>query len=157
MHDQKLVSQSFRDWGRDCWCPSLSTTPAQAFRLEAGWTARKGTITAIATSLISNLLILRRQSVGCSFLAEFVEARRIGKSCVGLSIARTCSVHWLGCRSWFQLGDTGCRSECSWFGSRRLCKCTIQPNELARNLDVSIVVTNAVRGNLLRHCTIVSR
>ena len=92
--DQKLkvVAESFRDWGRDCWCPSgVDNTCNKRFgwqlgELPAGYDHKSPTAIWASTS---SRLIHKRQLVVFSFAVCRISLRpasRTGSHCAGASL-----------------------------------------------------------------------
>jgi CDP-6-deoxy-D-xylo-4-hexulose-3-dehydrase len=125
----KSYAESFRDWGRDCWCPSgKDNTCGKRFQWQLGELPEGYDHKYIYSHLGYNLKPLDPQAaIGRQQLRKlpsFVEARKQNWAFLreGLSDLEdffefslpTHSIAWnKGAWSWDQ---TGCRTECSWFG-----------------------------------------
>jgi CDP-6-deoxy-D-xylo-4-hexulose-3-dehydrase len=167
--DQKLkvIAESFRDWGRDCWCPSgIDNTCNKRFgwqlgELPAGYD-RKYTYSHLGF----NLKPLDPQAaigrVQLRRLPEFIEARKRNWETLRRGLAEHDDVlefalptHATG---WdpdhgFSWDGTDCRSDCSWFGFKIAVK-SVAPfgrTDLARELDRNQIGNRMLfGGNLLR-------
>ena len=63
-HKLKVIAESFRDWGRDCWCPSGKDNCNKRFDWQLGVHLVMTTSTPITILvLISNPWILKLRSV----------------------------------------------------------------------------------------------
>ena len=168
VRDQKLkvIAESFRDWGRDCWCPSgVDNTCNKRFgwqlgELPAGYD-HKYTYSHIGY----NLKLLDPQAaigrVQLRRLPEFIEARKQNWEVLrrGLADPVMCSnLHCrltppLGIEQGFSWDTSGCRTDCSWFGFKiavKPCAPFIR-TELAQELDRNLIGNRMLfGGNLLR-------
>jgi CDP-6-deoxy-D-xylo-4-hexulose-3-dehydrase len=169
VRDQKLkvVAESFRDWGRDCWCPSGIDNTCnkrvdwQLGELPAGYDHKY-----TYSHLGFNLKPLDPQAaigrVQIRRLPEFIEARKInwqilrtGLDACSDSLEFALPTH---ATAWntdgsFEWDDTGCRSECSWFGFKIAVKenAKFSRTDLARELDANQIGNRMLfGGNLLR-------
>lgn len=167
--DQKLkaIAESLRDWGRDCWCPSgIDNTCNKRFGWQLGDLPLGYDHKYTYSHLGFNLKPLDPQAaigrVQLKRLPEFIQARKQNWEVLrrGLSSLEhlisfalpTHAVTWdpsLG----FSWDDTGCRSDCSWFGF----KITVNPGasftrtDLAQELDRHQIGNRMLfGGNLLR-------
>jgi len=167
--DQKLkvVAESFRDWGRDCWCPSgIDNTCNKRFSWQLGELPAGYDHKYTYSHLGFNLKPLDPQAaigrVQLRRLPEFIEARkqnwdhlRRGLVAHGDVLEFALPTHATG---WdqergFQWDATGCRTDCSWFGF----KIAVHPHapftrtDLARELDRHQIGNRMLfGGNLLR-------
>lgn len=167
--DQKLkvVAESFRDWGRDCWCPSgVDNTCNKRFDWQLGELPAGYDHKYTYSHLGFNLKPLDPQAaigrVQLKRLPEFIEARKQNWEILrrGLSahedvLEFALPSHATGWDSeaGFSWDDTGCRSECSWFGF----KLAVMPGapfsrtDLARELDAYGIGNRMLfGGNLVR-------
>ena len=169
VRDQKLkvVAESFRDWGRDCWCPSgKDDTCGKRFDWQLGELPSGYDHKYIYSHLGFNLKPLDPQAaigrVQLRRLGEFIEARKRNWQTlrIGLTDAEdvldfslpTHATSWHP-QEGFSWDETGCRSDCSWFGF----KISVKPDagfnrtDLARELDAQSIGNRMLfGGNLLR-------
>jgi CDP-6-deoxy-D-xylo-4-hexulose-3-dehydrase len=146
MRDAKLkvIAESFRDWGRDCWCPSgIDNTCNKRFGWQLGELPAGYDHKYTYSHLGFNLKPLDPQAaigrVQLRRLPEFIEARKR---------------NWEHLRQGLtELDGSGCRTDCSWFGF----KIAVRPNasftrtDLARELDHQNIGNRMLfGGNLLR-------
>ena len=167
--DQKLkvVAESFRDWGRDCWCPSgVDNTCNKRFGWQLGELPEGYDHKYTYSHLGYNLKPLDPQAaigrVQLRRLPEFIEARkqnweilRRGLSTCGDVLEFALPTH---ATAWdpeqgFSWDASGCRTDCSWFGF----KIAVKPDsgfsrtELAQELDRNNIGNRMLfGGNLLR-------
>jgi CDP-6-deoxy-D-xylo-4-hexulose-3-dehydrase len=163
----KVIAESFRDWGRDCWCPSgVDNTCGKRFgwqlgELPAGYD-HKYTYSHLGYNLkpldpqaaIGRVQLLR--------LPEFIEARKQNWETLRRGLAGhedvldfSLPTHATG---WdpehgFLWDDTGCRTACSWFGFKIAVKADAPFSriELAQELDRHLIGNRMLfGGNLLR-------
>jgi CDP-6-deoxy-D-xylo-4-hexulose-3-dehydrase len=169
VRDQKLkvVAESFRDWGRDCWCPSgIDNTCNKRFDWQLGELPAGYDHKYTYSHLGFNLKPLDPQAaigrVQIRRLPEFIEARKInwqilrtGLDACSDSLEFALPTHataWNADGS-FEWDDTGCRSECSWFGFKIAVKenAKFSRTDLARELDANQIGNRMLfGGNLLR-------
>jgi CDP-6-deoxy-D-xylo-4-hexulose-3-dehydrase len=169
VRDQKLkvVAESFRDWGRDCWCPSgIDNTCNKRFDWQLGELPAGYDHKYTYSHLGFNLKPLDPQAaigrVQIRRLPEFIEARKINWQILrtGLDVCSdslefalpTHATSWNADGS-FEWDDTGCRSECSWFGFKIAVKenAKFSRTDLARELDANQIGNRMLfGGNLLR-------
>jgi CDP-6-deoxy-D-xylo-4-hexulose-3-dehydrase len=169
VRDQKLkvVAESFRDWGRDCWCPSgIDNTCNKRFDWQLGELPAGYDHKYTYSHLGFNLKPLDPQAaigrVQIRRLPEFIEARKInwqilrtGLDACSDSLEFALPTH---ATAWntdgsFEWDDTGCRSECSWFGFKIAVKenAKFSRTDLARELDANQIGNRMLfGGNLLR-------
>lgn len=169
VRDQKLkvIAESFRDWGRDCWCPSgIDNTCNKRFgwqlvELPAGYDHKY-----TYSHLGFNLKPLDPQAaigrVQLRSMPEFIEARKRNWDMLLRGLAEHDDVLEFAlpthATAWdpehgFSWDATGCRTDCSWFGfkiavkpSAPLCR-----TELAQELDHNLIGNRMLfGGNLLR-------
>ena len=167
--DQKLkvLAESFRDWGRDCWCPSgIDNTCNKRFGWQLGELPMGYDHKYTYSHLGYNLKPLDIQAaigrVQLKRLPEFIEARkrnweflRRGLTPYESFLEFALPTHATGRDSQgeFTWDKTGCRTECSWFGF----KIAIRPGspvtrtDLASELDRNQIGNRMLfGGNLLR-------
>lgn len=163
----KPLVESFRDWGRDCWCPSgKDDTCNKRFRWQLGELPEGYDHKYIYSHLGYNLKPLDLQAaIGIAQLKklpDFIEARKRNwqKLRAGLASLEdqlefalpTHATDWNsdGSYSW---DSSGCKTDCSWFGF----KISVKPEarftrtELAQFLDQKKIGNRMLfGGNLLR-------
>ncbi len=169
----KTYAESFRDWGRDCWCPSgKDNTCNKRFGWKLGELPEGYDHKYIYSHLGYNLKPLDPQAaIGRQQLKKlpaFVEARkrnwellRAGLSDLEEYFEFSLPTHALGWKkpqtaggsSHFDWDSTGCHSECSWFGFMLRVRPggPFSRTELAQNLDENKIGNRMLfGGNLLR-------
>jgi CDP-6-deoxy-D-xylo-4-hexulose-3-dehydrase len=165
MHFKVLV-ESFRDWGRDCWCASgKDNTCNKRFGWQLGELPLGYDHKYIYSHLGYNLKPLDPQAaIGLKQLdklPDFIEARkrnwehlRRGLDSLGEFFEFSLPTHateWT--RTGFHWDDSGCRTDCSWFGFMMLVKpgAPFTRTELAQELDRAKVGNRMLfGGNLVR-------
>jgi CDP-4-dehydro-6-deoxyglucose reductase, E1 len=169
VRDQKLkvIAESFRDWGRDCWCPSgIDNTCNKRFGWQLGELPEGYDHKYTYSHLGFNLKPLDPQAaigrVQMQRLPAFVEARkqnwellRRGLEDLSDDLAFCLPTH---ARSWdvqgaFDWDESGCRTDCSWFGFLVLVKpgAPFSRSELADHLAQHGIGTRMLfGGNLLK-------
>ncbi|MCX5926730.1 MAG: lipopolysaccharide biosynthesis protein RfbH [Cyanobium sp. LacPavin_0920_WC12_MAG_63_22] len=169
VRDQKLkvVAESFRDWGRDCWCPSgVDNTCNKRFDWQLGELPQGYDHKYTYSHLGFNLKPLDPQAaigrVQMRRLPEFIEARKRNWQILReglapceevLEFALPTHATALNVDGSFQWDNTGCRSECSWFGFKIAVKpgAPFSRTDLARELDTHKIGNRMLfGGNLLR-------
>lgn len=169
VRDQKLkvVAESFRDWGRDCWCPSgIDNTCNKRFEWQLGELPAGYDHKYTYSHLGFNLKPLDPQAaigrVQMRRLPEFIEARkrnweflRRGLAALEGALEFALPTHSTGwdAEQGFSWDDTGCRTDCSWFGFKIAVKsgAGFERTDLARELDVNKIGNRMLfGGNLLR-------
>jgi CDP-6-deoxy-D-xylo-4-hexulose-3-dehydrase len=167
--DQKLkvIAESFRDWGRDCWCPSgIDNTCKKRFGWQLGELPMGYDHKYTYSHLGYNLKPLDPQAaigrVQLRRLREFIEARKqnweiLRRGLVGheglLEFALPTHATSWDVEHGFQWDETGCRSDCSWFGFKIGVKldAPFTRTELAQELDRYRIGNRMLfGGNLLR-------
>ncbi len=169
----KVYVESFRDWGRDCWCASgVDNTCNKRFGWQLGELPHGYDHKYIYSHLGYNLKPLDLQAaIGRAQLEKlpgFVQARKDNWEVLrdGLKDLEeffsfslpTHATHWDpsgagGFGSRFGWDDTGCRTDCSWFGFKITTKegAPFSRTELASHLDESKIGNRMLfGGNLLR-------
>ncbi|MFQ3671045.1 MAG: lipopolysaccharide biosynthesis protein RfbH [Verrucomicrobiia bacterium] len=162
----KVLVESFRDWGRDCWCASgVDNTCKKRFGWQLGDLPKGYDHKYIYSHLGYNLKPLDPQAaIGraqLKKLPQFVRARqrnwrRWREGLAGLEefFEFTLPTHargWEGGR--FAWDGSGCRTECSWFGFMILVRPTapFTRTDLAQFLDEKKIGNRMLfGGNLLR-------
>jgi CDP-6-deoxy-D-xylo-4-hexulose-3-dehydrase len=169
VRDQKLkvIAESFRDWGRDCWCPSgIDNTCNKRFGWQLGELPQGYDHKYTYSHLGYNLKPLDPQAsigrVQLKRLPEFIEARkqnwdvlRRGLDAHGDVLEFALPTH---ATAWdseqgFSWDSTGCRTDCSWFGFKIAVKpgAPFSRTELAQELDRHLIGNRMLfGGNLLR-------
>lgn len=134
----RAITESIRDWGRDCWCPSgKDNTCGKRFEWQMGQLPEGYDHKYVYSHLGYNLKPLDIQAaigrVQLRRVAEFVAARKrnweyLRRRLHGLEgvlefSLPTHAIRWLPPRSAdeplvskFEWDETGCRSDPSWFG-----------------------------------------
>ena len=169
VRDQKLkvIAESFRDWGRDCWCPSgMDNTCNKRFEWQLGELPAGYDHKYTYTHLGYNLKPLDPQAaigrIQLKRLPEFIEARKknwetlrrgLGAHEDVLDFALpTHATAWDKDQGFFW-DDTGCRTQCSWFGFKIAVKtkAPFSRTDLAQELDRQGIGNRMLfGGNLLR-------
>ncbi|QNI75162.1 lipopolysaccharide biosynthesis protein RfbH [Synechococcus sp. MVIR-18-1] len=167
--DQKLkvIAESFRDWGRDCWCPSgIDNTCNKRFDWQLGELPAGYDHKYTYSHLGYNLKPLDPQAaigrIQLNRLPEFIEARKknwetLRKGLSGSSefIEFSLPTH---ATDWsescgFSWDKSGCRTDCSWFGFKIAVResADFSRTDLARELDEHKIGNRMLfGGNLLR-------
>jgi len=169
VRDQKLkvIAESFRDWGRDCWCPSgIDNTCNKRFGWQLGELPEGYDHKYTYSHLGYNLKPLDPQAaigrVQLRRLPEFIEARKQNWYTLRRGLADhddvlefalpTHATAWhpqLG----FSWDSSGCRTDCSWFGFKIAVKpgASFSRTKLAQELDAHQIGNRMLfGGNLLR-------
>ncbi len=169
----KTYAESFRDWGRDCWCPSgKDNTCNKRFGWQLGELPQGYDHKYIYSHLGFNLKPLDPQAaigrVQLRRLPAFVEARkhnwqrlRSGLADLEPFIDFALPTH---ARAWqpgtngatanaFVWDESGCRTDCSWFGFKMTIRddAPFTRTDLARHLDEKKIGNRMLfGGNLVR-------
>lgn len=176
----KTYAESFRDWGRDCWCPSgKDDTCGKRFQWQLGELPEGYDHKYIYSHLGFNVKPLDIQAaigrVQIKRLPDFIEARKrnweqLRRGLHGLEeyfefALPTHATAWhspdssfrpsdLGpSDSHFSWDDSGCQTDCSWFGFKITLKesAPFTRTELVRNLDQNKIGNRMLfGGNLVR-------
>ena len=169
VRDQKLkvIAESFRDWGRDCWCPSgIDNTCNKRFGWKLGELPEGYDHKYTYSHLGFNLKPLDPQAaigrVQLKRLPEFIEARKQNWETLrkGLSELEsylefalpTHATAW-DPENGFSWDETGCRTVCSWFGFKIAVKplAPFTRTDLAQELDRNMIGNRMLfGGNLVR-------
>ncbi len=162
-----VIAESFRDWGRDCWCPSgVDNTCQKRFEWKLGDLPKGYDHKYTYSHLGFNLKPLDIQAsigrVQLRRLPEFIEQRKKNWEYLrrGLSISEeflefalpTHSLSWDKDKG-FTWDDSGCRTECSWFGFKISIKenANFSRTDLAKLLDENKIGNRMLfGGNLIR-------
>ena len=169
VRDQKLkvIAESFRDWGRDCWCPSgIDNTCNKRFDWQLGELPKGYDHKYTYSHLGFNLKPLDPQAaigrVQLKRLPEFIEARKENWNVLRQGLASLEDVlefalptHATGwdLEQGFSWDSSGCRTDCSWFGFKIAVKtgAPFSRTELAQELDRNQIGNRMLfGGNLLR-------
>ena len=169
VRDQKLkvIAESFRDWGRDCWCPSgIDNTCNKRFDWQLGELPLGYDHKYTYSHLGYNLKPLDPQAaigrVQLRRLPEFIEARKQNWEILRRGLAGQEEVLEFAlpthATSWdrqqgFSWDQTGCYTTCSWFGFKIAVKpgAAFSRTELAQELDRKMIGNRMLfGGNLLR-------
>ena len=163
----KVIAESFRDWGRDCWCPSgIDNSCHKRFDWQLGELPIGYDHKYTYSHLGYNLKPLDPQAaigrVQLRRLNNFIEARKRNWNTlrIGLSDLEnifdfalpTHAIAW-NPQDGFSWDKSGCRSECSWFGFKLSVNesSNIQRTDLARVLDANGIGNRMLfGGNLVR-------
>jgi CDP-6-deoxy-D-xylo-4-hexulose-3-dehydrase len=163
----KVITESFRDWGRDCWCPSgVDNTCGKRFNWQLGELPPGYDHKYTYSHLGYNLKPLDPQAaigrVQLRRLPEFIQARKQNWEILRRGLAAHDDVlefalptHATG---WhpehgFSWDGTGCRTDCSWFGFKLQVKpgAPFSRTELAQELDRNQIGNRMLfGGNLVR-------
>jgi CDP-6-deoxy-D-xylo-4-hexulose-3-dehydrase len=173
----KTYAESFRDWGRDCWCASgKDDTCGKRFGWQLGELPKGYDHKYIYSHLGYNLKPLDPQAaIGrCQLkkLPDFIEARKRNWEILRAGLADlhevfeftlpTHAISWLGpnerggkndFEAAFTWDDTGCRTDASWFGFMIRVKpgARFSHTDLAAHLDSNKIGNRMLfGGNLLR-------
>ncbi len=176
----KTYAESFRDWGRDCWCPSgKDDTCGKRFQWKLGELPQGYDHKYIYSHLGYNLKPLDPQAaigrVQIKRLPAFIEARKVNwerlrRGLHGLEnyidfALPTHATAWTppsesaihdqrsAISSDFTWDDSGCRTSCSWFGFKITIKedAPFTRTELAAHLDERKIGNRMLfGGNLVR-------
>jgi len=162
----KTYAESFRDWGRDCWCPSgKDNTCAKRFDWQLGELPRGYDHKYIYSHLGYNLKPLDIQAaIGrqqLKKLPSFIQARKENWETLRRGLADleeyfefslpTHATGWT--KEGFTWDATGCRTDCSWFGFLILVRenAPFTNSQLARALDAAKIGNRMLfGGNLVR-------
>jgi CDP-6-deoxy-D-xylo-4-hexulose-3-dehydrase len=162
----KVYVESFRDWGRDCWCASgKDNTCNKRFGWQLGELPEGYDHKYIYSHLGYNLKPLDPQAaIGRQQLKKlpaFVEARKRNWETLRRGLADleeffefslpTHATSWTP--DGFTWDETGCRTECSWFGFLLLVResAPFSNTDLARALDAARIGNRMLfGGNLVR-------
>jgi len=169
VRDQKLkvIAESFRDWGRDCWCPSgIDNTCNKRFGWQLGELPQGYDHKYTYSHLGYNLKPLDPQAaigrVQLRRLPEFIEARKQNWEILRRGLAAHEDVlefalptHATGWdpEQGFSWDGSGCRTDCSWFGFKIAVKsgALFSRTDLAQELDRNLIGNRMLfGGNLLR-------
>ena len=163
----KVIAESFRDWGRDCWCPSgIDNTCNKRFDWQLGELPAGYDHKYTYSHLGYNLKPLDPQAaigrVQLKRLPEFIEARKQNWETLRRGLAPhenvldfalpTHATRW-DPEQGFSWDASGCRTDCSWFGFKIAVKSGAQfsRTELAQDLDHHQIGNRMLfGGNLLR-------
>jgi CDP-6-deoxy-D-xylo-4-hexulose-3-dehydrase len=162
----KSYAESFRDWGRDCWCASgKDDTCGKRFQWQLGELPEGYDHKYIYSHLGYNLKPLDPQAaIGrqqLKKLAAFIDARKQNWEYLRAGLAQldafldfslpTHATRWTP--DGFTWDDTGCHTDCSWFGFMIRVKpgTPFTHTQLARHLDEMKIGNRMLfGGNLLR-------
>jgi CDP-6-deoxy-D-xylo-4-hexulose-3-dehydrase len=175
----KTYAESFRDWGRDCWCASgQDDTCGKRFQWQLGELPQGYDHKYIYSHLGFNLKPLDPQAaigrVQIRRLPAFIEVRkqnweRLRRGLHGLEdvfdfALPTHATAWVppseetpsapdSPHSTFRWDDTGCRTDCSWFGFKMTIKdgAPFTRTQLVTHLDEKKIGNRMLfGGNLVR-------
>ncbi|MFN9622746.1 MAG: lipopolysaccharide biosynthesis protein RfbH [Cyanobacteriota bacterium] len=163
----KVIAESFRDWGRDCWCPSgVDNTCNKRFEWQLGELPAGYDHKYTYSHLGYNLKPLDPQAaigrVQLRRLPEFIEARKGNWETLRRGLAAHEDVFAFAlpthATAWdpeegFFWDASGCRTVCSWFGFKITVRshAPFSHTDLARELDSQQIGNRMLfGGNLLR-------
>jgi CDP-6-deoxy-D-xylo-4-hexulose-3-dehydrase len=163
----KVIVESFRDWGRDCWCPSgKDNTCNKRFGWQLGELPEGYDHKYIYSHLGFNLKPLDIQAaIGLAQLEKlpsFINARKRNWQTLRAGLAGFEDIIEFSlpthAKAWnndgtFSWDDTGCRTDCSWFGFKISVKesAPFTRTDLAKYLDQARIGNRMLfGGNLLR-------
>jgi CDP-6-deoxy-D-xylo-4-hexulose-3-dehydrase len=162
----KILVESFRDWGRDCWCASgKDNTCNKRFGWQLGELPEGYDHKYIYSHLGYNLKPLDTQAaIGreqVKKLPAFIEARKRNWETLRRGLADleeffafslpTHATHWSP--RGFEWDQSGCRTDCSWFGFLLLVRpeAPFKNTDLAQHLEQRKIGNRMFfGGNLLR-------
>ena len=167
--DQKLkrIAESFRDWGRDCWCPSgLDNTCNKRFEWKLGELPEGYDHKYTYSHLGYNMKPIDPQAaigrIQLKRLKEFIEARKKNWEMIRSGLSKhgeflefslpTHAVSWSE-EAGYEWDDSGCRTDCSWFGFKISvkAKAPFTRTELAQELDRNLIGNRMLfGGNLIK-------
>jgi len=169
VRDQKLkvIAESFRDWGRDCWCPSgIDNTCKKRFSWQLGELPVGYDHKYTYSHLGYNLKPLDIQAaigrVQLKRLPEFIHVRKQNWQILrqglepyshALEFALPTHATSWDSKNGFSWDDSGCRTDCSWFGFKIAVKenACFSRTQLAQELDNNNIGNRMLfGGNLLR-------
>ena len=163
----KIAAESFRDWGRDCWCPSgIDNTCNKRFEWQLGELPVGYDHKYTYSHLGYNLKPLDPQAaigrVQLSRLPDFIESRKHNWETLRRGLATyenvfdfalpTHATSW-DAKQGFKWDTSGCRTDCSWFGFKIAVKsdAPFSRTDLAQALDRNNIGNRMLfGGNLLR-------
>jgi CDP-6-deoxy-D-xylo-4-hexulose-3-dehydrase len=163
----KVIAESFRDWGRDCWCPSgIDNTCNKRFGWQLGELPQGYDHKYTYSHLGYNLKPLDPQAaigrVQLKRLLEFIEARKQNWETLRRGLAAhedvlefalpTHATTWDPANG-FSWDETGCRTDCSWFGFMIAVRpaAAFNRTDLVRELDTHGIGNRMLfGGNLVR-------
>ena len=166
-HKLKVIAESFRDWGRDCWCPSGKDNSCnKRFEWQLGELPKGYDHKYTYSHLGYNLKPLDTQAaigrIQLGRLPEFIQTRKSNWLILreGLSTIEdvlefglpTHAVSWHKDKG-FEWDNSGCRTDCSWFGFKIRVKekAPFDRTDLAKELDRNKIGNRMLfGGNLLR-------
>jgi CDP-6-deoxy-D-xylo-4-hexulose-3-dehydrase len=162
-----VIAESFRDWGRDCWCPSgIDNTCNKRFDWQLGELPQGYDHKYTYSHLGYNLKPLDPQAaigrVQLKRLPEFIEARKRNWETLRRGLAAhehllefalpTHATGWDPAKG-FSWDASGCRTDCSWFGFKIAVNpgASFSRTDLAKELDRHLIGNRMLfGGNLLR-------
>ena len=162
-----VIAESFRDWGRDCWCPSgIDNTCNKRFEWQLGELPKGYDHKYTYSHLGFNLKPLDIQAaigrVQLKKLPKFIEQRKENWEYLrnGLNLSKdfidfalpTHATSWNKSEG-FSWDKTSCKSDCSWFGFKISVKsdAPFTRTELAKVLDENKIRNRMLfGGNLIR-------
>lgn len=163
----KVIAESFRDWGRDCWCPSgVDNTCNKRFGWQLGELPYGYDHKYTYSHLGFNLKPLDPQAaigrVQLRKLPDFIEARKrnwldlrrlLSRHEAFLEFALPTHANGWNPETGFSWDESGCRTDCSWFGFKLAVPASapFTRTDLAEELDRYRIGNRMLfGGNLLR-------
>ena len=162
-----VYAESFRDWGRDCWCPSgIDNTCKKRFDWQLGDLPKGYDHKYTYSHLGFNLKPLDIQAaigrVQLKRLNEFIEIRKNNWNNLRLGLIEsekyldfalpTHATNW-DPKNGFSWDKSGCKTDCSWFGFKISVKenFAFTRTDLAKTLDEHKIGNRMLfGGNLIR-------
>ena len=162
-----VIAESFRDWGRDCWCPSgIDNTCNKRFDWQLGDLPKGYDHKYTYSHLGFNLKPLDIQAaigrVQLKRLPEFIDKRKENWNYIRTGLIKseefldfglpTHAVNW-NIHKGFSWDGTKCKSDCSWFGFKISIKkgSPFTRTDLAKELDKHQIGNRMLfGGNLIR-------
>jgi CDP-6-deoxy-D-xylo-4-hexulose-3-dehydrase len=149
-HELKQIAESFRDWGRDCYCPpGKDNTCSKRFAWQLGDLPFGYDHKYTYSHLGYNLKITDMQAACAlaqlSKAPEFIQMRKNNFSFLKERLK--------GCEEFIQLPEAAAESDPSWFGFPMTLKkgCPVSRNDLTGYLDQNKIGTRLLfAGNLIR-------
>ncbi len=147
----KRLVESFRDWGRDCWCPSgRDNTCGERFQRQFGELPHGYDHKYVYSHFGYNLKVTDMQAaIGCAQLEKlpaFVEARRENWKLLRAGLS--------GLEDRFILPEATENSDPSWFGFLLTVKkeCGASREQIVQHLEAKGIQTRMLfAGNLIKH------
>ena len=155
----RIVAESFRDWGRDCWCPSgIDNTCNKRFQWQLGELPKGYDHKYTYSHLGYNLKPLDPQAaigrVQLRRIYDYIDARKRNWHLLRSGLAPfhdafefalpTHATIWNSDEG-FSWDDSGCRTDCSWFGFKISVKTSSSFTRTSSLLSSIIILLAIVR------------